>query len=282
MTKEEVIRNIGSADPRSRTPLDGSIGMRALATIRENKCSCCNYVTSSPMKRSSQGHDLPISTNQGALVPTAVLEGLRRNVSETIASYERLYPPLERIRKLIMCSSDPRHRPSIFLKTLIIGNIARYRSRVRSRSFIHAVYGPRHLDYGVGVAGTRSIAADSSDRSAFAAFMLGVSHGSLGRRRLLKLASRPPLNQMRGLSSNFFSRVLQRFHERPFSVFALSLLATAMGALRSRMPQPGCGLESKTIRDQRHCSAVATARQQGPRSHRRGGRARSSPRASMR
>jgi AcrR family transcriptional regulator len=125
------------------------------------------------------------------LVHTAVLDGLREMVAETVASDDPSLPPLDRIRKLILAQLRIQASNQDFLKTLIIGNSLNVELESEAGREYMKVYAG-HLDF------VASVLQDAIDRGAvrridphFAAFMLGEMLTGCLRRRLLKLASSP-------------------------------------------------------------------------------------------
>ena len=125
------------------------------------------------------------------LVHTAVLDGIREMVAETVASDDPSLPPLDRIRKLILAQLRIQASNQDFLKTLIIGNSLNVELESEAGREYMKVYAG-HLDF------VASVLQDAIHRGAvrridphFAAFMLGEMLTGCLRRRLLKLASSP-------------------------------------------------------------------------------------------
>jgi TetR/AcrR family fatty acid metabolism transcriptional regulator len=125
------------------------------------------------------------------LVHSAVLEGLREMVAETIRSDDPAKGPVERIRNLILNQYRIQASNQDFLKTLIIGNSLEIDVESEAGSAFMRVYAG-YLDFTASVLQSAIEArAIRAIDSRFAAFMLSeMITGSL-RRRLWKLAASP-------------------------------------------------------------------------------------------
>ena len=182
MTKEEVIREY-----REREILDAARKVIAHFGIQGTTIDR----VAEEAKVAKGTIYLYFKKGKDELVHSAVLEGLRSMITETMRSDNPSWPPLERIRNLILAQYRILSSNQDFLMTLIIGNSLGLDPDSETGQELKRVHGT-YLDFAASVlrdaikcGAIRQIDPD------FAAFMLGeMITGSL-RRRLFRFATSP-------------------------------------------------------------------------------------------